>query len=251
MAHYAELNENNEVIYVAYMDNETITDENGNEVEQLGIDHLHLHHGSHKRWIRTSYNGNFRKKYAGKGDTYREDLDMFISPKPYSSWTLNKISGEWESPIQKPNDYFEKDYEWKEETQEWFSIRKYVYNTYCIDYDYSHIQETVEKYNLKDLNGIVGEVNTENYFVFYEKIKNFLVAHLLYSNWSAEVAKKWKVDYVEGVLKKVNCDLYTIKSTPTQEETEKFKKFMENHTDFIFLEQKHNWCIHKREKYIY
>ena len=102
MAHYAELNENNEVIYVVYMDNEIITDEDGNEVEELGIQHLHTHHGSDRRWIRTSYRGNFRNKYAGVGDTYREDLDMFISSQPYSSWILNETTGQWEAPIPKP-----------------------------------------------------------------------------------------------------------------------------------------------------
>jgi hypothetical protein len=115
--HFAELNENNEVIYVAYMDNEIITDENGNEVEQLGIDHLHHHHGSHRRWVRTSYNGNFRGKYAGQGDTYREDLDLFISPSPYSSWTLNETTGQWEAPVPYPDDG--NDYLWNEETQTW------------------------------------------------------------------------------------------------------------------------------------
>lgn len=102
MAHYAELNENNEVIYVVYMDNEIITDENDNEVEELGIQHLHHHHGADRRWIRTSYRGNFRGKYAGIGDTYREDLDMFISPQPYPSWILNETNGEWEPPVLKP-----------------------------------------------------------------------------------------------------------------------------------------------------
>jgi hypothetical protein len=85
MAHYAELNENNEVIYVAYMDNEIITDENGNEIEELGIQHLHMHHGSDRRWIRTSYNGNFRGKYASIGDFFDESNDAFISPKSYDS----------------------------------------------------------------------------------------------------------------------------------------------------------------------
>jgi hypothetical protein len=85
MAHYAELNEKNEVIYVIYMDNEIITDENGNEIEELGIQHLHTHHGSLRRWIRTSYGGNFRGKYAGIGDTYRSDLDIFVEPEPYGS----------------------------------------------------------------------------------------------------------------------------------------------------------------------
>lgn len=120
MAHYAEINENNEVIYVAYMDNEIITDENGNEIEQLGIDHLHYHHGSNRKWVRTSYSGNFRNKYAGIGNIYREDLDIFITPSPYSSWILNESTGEWQPPIPKPeltqeqidnNQY----YEWNEE----------------------------------------------------------------------------------------------------------------------------------------
>ena len=102
MAHFAELNQNNEVIYVVYMDNEIITDENGNEVEELGIQHLHTHHGAERKWVRTSYRGNFRNKYAGLGDTYREDLDMFISPSPYPSWILNETTGQWEAPVTQP-----------------------------------------------------------------------------------------------------------------------------------------------------
>lgn len=127
MAHYAELNENNEVIYVVYMDNEIITDENGNEVEELGVTHLHTHHGADRRWVRTSYRGNFRNKYAGLGDTYREDLDMFIAPQPFASWTLNETTGQWEAPIAQPELTEEQinsethfySYSWNEETQSW------------------------------------------------------------------------------------------------------------------------------------
>jgi len=79
MAHYAELDENNNVIYVVYIGNELITDNNGNEVEQLGIDYLHEHHGIHRKWVRTSYSGNFRDKYAGIGDYYNEENDRFES----------------------------------------------------------------------------------------------------------------------------------------------------------------------------
>ena len=115
--HYAELNENNEVIYVVYMDNEIITDKNGNEVEELGVTHLHTHHGEDRRWIRTSYRGNFRNKYAGLGDTYREDLDAFIAPQPYPSWTLNESTGQWEPPTPRPDD--KNLYSWNEDTQSW------------------------------------------------------------------------------------------------------------------------------------
>jgi len=31
-------------------------------------------------WEQTSYNGNFRGKYAGQGDTFDADLDVFVSP---------------------------------------------------------------------------------------------------------------------------------------------------------------------------
>ena len=118
--HYAELNENNEVIYVIYMGDEVITDENGNESEELGLQHLHHHHGADRRWVRTSYRGNFRGKYAGLGDTYREDLDMFIAPSPYPSWILNETTGQWEAPVSYPDDG--NDYTWNEETQSWDQI---------------------------------------------------------------------------------------------------------------------------------
>ena len=139
MAHYAQLNDINEVIYVAYMDNDIIIDENGNEVEELGINHLHTHHGIGKRWVRTSYRGNFRNKYAGIGDIYREDLDAFISPQPYASWSFNETTLQWEPPIPEPklteeqlNDeayiYY---YFWDEQTQNWYlnDIDKSTLNT--------------------------------------------------------------------------------------------------------------------------
>jgi hypothetical protein len=122
MAHYAELNEINEVIYVIYMDNEIITDENGNEVEELGIQHLHTHHGSDRRWVRTSYNNNFRMRYAGIGYSYNEELDAFIPPKPFESWVLNIETKDWESPIGEPPELTQQEinsdsyYQWNEES---------------------------------------------------------------------------------------------------------------------------------------
>jgi hypothetical protein len=32
-------------------------------------------------WLQTSYNGNFRGQYAGKGMTYDPTLDEFVSPQ--------------------------------------------------------------------------------------------------------------------------------------------------------------------------
>lgn len=71
MAHWAELDDNNTVLRVTVGDN---NDPNGDEGYKWLIDNL----GG--RWIQTSYNANFRGKFAGIGDYYDETLDEFISP---------------------------------------------------------------------------------------------------------------------------------------------------------------------------
>lgn len=119
MPYFAELNENNEVIAVLYLTDDQILDENGNESEQLGIDHLHFHHGADRRWVRTSYGGNFRGQYAGIGFTYDENLDIFVCPQPYPSWILNTQNGSWDPPYPPPvltNQQIldEVEYEWDE-----------------------------------------------------------------------------------------------------------------------------------------
>jgi len=58
--------------------------------------------GFDTNWKQTSYNGNFRVRYAGRGDVYDETLNAFIPPKPYNSWILNSTTADWEAPITKP-----------------------------------------------------------------------------------------------------------------------------------------------------
>jgi hypothetical protein len=53
------------------------------------------------------------------GDTYSSEINKFITPKPYESWTLNNISGIWEAPTEKPSDGF---YSWNEEDQVWIKV---------------------------------------------------------------------------------------------------------------------------------
>ena len=89
MAHYAKLGLNSKVIQILVINNDVITDADGNEQEQLGIDFLNDLY-NYPFWVQTSYNGNFRKNYAGIGYRYDDDLDAFISPKPFTSWTLNE-----------------------------------------------------------------------------------------------------------------------------------------------------------------
>ena len=68
-------------------------------------------------WVQTSYNGNFRKNYAGIGYIYDSALDAFYAPQPYPSWTLNEDTCLWEAPVAYPDD--DKMYDWDEETTSW------------------------------------------------------------------------------------------------------------------------------------
>lgn len=124
MAHFAELDENNVVKQVIVVSNQDILDINGNENEEVGINFCKRLLGQNTTWKQTSYNNNFRCRYAGIGMTYNEEHDVFLLPQPYSSWILNTEDYEWYSPIpepelteeQKNNWYY---YEWNEESQTW------------------------------------------------------------------------------------------------------------------------------------
>ena len=108
MAHYAFLNSDNIVVEVI-----------------VGIDENELIEGRKpEEWyaqfrgmtcVRTSYNNRIRKQFAGVGFSYDPSSDVFISPKPYSSWTLDG-NYDWQPPVPMPSDG--KHY-WNEETQQW------------------------------------------------------------------------------------------------------------------------------------
>jgi hypothetical protein len=126
MAHYAFLDENNIVTEVI-----------------VGIDETELIEGlDPETWYenyrgqvckRTSYNTlenkhsqnkePFRLNYAGVGFTYSEELDGFISPRPYASWILNISTGTWKAPVTKPNDG--KCYKWNEDATLWEEIQSF------------------------------------------------------------------------------------------------------------------------------
>ena len=128
MAHFAEIDASNIVIRKLVLADKDTQDENGNEVESVGA--KYLHDGLGGTWKRTSYNTigvvnslgetTFRKNYAGKGYTFDEARDAFIEPKPFTSWTLNEDTCQWEAPTAHPNDG--KIYTWNEDTQAWDEV---------------------------------------------------------------------------------------------------------------------------------
>ena len=93
-------------------------------------------------WIQTSYNtyGNvhyapdptglnshknpdggvaLRGNYAGVGMVYDQVNDVFYEAQPFPSWTLNKSTWLWESPVPLPTDG--KPYIWDEASKNWIS----------------------------------------------------------------------------------------------------------------------------------
>lgn len=119
MAHFAELGENNTVLRVIVVANSDTSDGNGNEVESIGAEFCRNLLGG--TWKQTSYNGNFRKRYAGIGYTYNSDLDAFVPPQPYPSWTLDNATADWVAPTPAP--VIEgKSYRWNESTLSWDEI---------------------------------------------------------------------------------------------------------------------------------
>ena len=120
MAHFAKLDENNNVTRVFVVNNDVITVD-GEESEQVGIEFLTKLHGGGE-YKQTSYNNNFRKNYAGKGYIYDEARDAFIGPQSYPSRELNEETCRWESPVPYPDSDNNKRYRWDEETTNWVII---------------------------------------------------------------------------------------------------------------------------------
>lgn len=111
MSNWAELDENNVVIRVLVGDN---NDPAGDEGYQWLLDNL----GG--VWVKTSYNGNIRKNFAGIGYTYDSVRDAFIPPAPFQSWVINEETCLWEAPIVMPVEEG-KYFIWNEEILNWES----------------------------------------------------------------------------------------------------------------------------------
>jgi hypothetical protein len=117
MAYFAKLGTGNIVENVISINNAVITDANGVEQEQLGVDFINKLYNTRDVWKQTSYNNNIRKNYAGIGYQYDQTRDAFIAPKPFNSWILNETTCRWEAPVAMPID--SNRYTWNESTLTW------------------------------------------------------------------------------------------------------------------------------------
>lgn len=119
MAHFAKIGLNNIVTDVLVVANRETMDSNGVEHESIGVEFLKNLTG-HETWVKTSYNGNIRKNYAGIGYIYDNIRNAFIAPKPYPSWTLSEETCLWSAPNPMPTDG--KIYQWDETTLTWTEV---------------------------------------------------------------------------------------------------------------------------------
>ena len=110
MAHYAFLDENNIVTEVIVGRNEDETVD--------GVSDWETYYGNYRgqRCLRTSYNSNIRKQFAGVGYIYDEEGDVFIAPQPYESWVLDE-NHDWQAPVPYPDN--EGMFVWDEAIEDW------------------------------------------------------------------------------------------------------------------------------------
>ena len=119
MSHWAKL-ENNIVTQVLVGNNNS-PDEGLSLVQQLG-----------GTWVKTSYNGNIKNKYAAVGDTYDSVRDIFIVPKPFPSWVEDENKpGYWKAPVEYPIQSTNAEqepptsiYEWDEDSVSWVELKE-------------------------------------------------------------------------------------------------------------------------------
>jgi hypothetical protein len=108
MAHFAKIDESNNILDVVFVDNSVATD------ESAGQQHLFTHNNwPANLWIQTSYNTwanehndggtPFRGNYATIGGTWDPTNNIFWDVQPYASWTKDIPSASWKAPIEEPS----------------------------------------------------------------------------------------------------------------------------------------------------
>lgn len=121
MAHFAKLDQNNQVIDVNVVSNEDIQHLDFPQSEVIGIAFLTQWSRGYTNWRQTSYNARFRKNYAAIGGYFDPVRDAFIPAKLYNSWVLDENTCTWQAPVPYPWDGYP--YVWNETTLSWDRVQ--------------------------------------------------------------------------------------------------------------------------------
>ena len=132
MAHFAEIkSDDNEILRVVVMSNNDI-DANGGELStqaetwvanNMDPDEIikERYGGTYPNtyWKQTSYNNNFRGRFARVGGNYDSANDVFVEIKPFPSWVLQDDKCQWKAPVDRPDYTGYVSCVWYEEDQRW------------------------------------------------------------------------------------------------------------------------------------
>jgi hypothetical protein len=150
MAHFAKIGMKGQVIQVLTLNDSDMLNADDVKDESVGQQYLERHNNwPAQMWIQTSFNTKnnkyynadgtehsdqskaFRGNFAGIGDEWDEDNDMFFPKKPFPSWIKDTTNANWKSPIgnspdltteqQSQNDANTHNwgYDWNEDNQTW------------------------------------------------------------------------------------------------------------------------------------
>lgn len=117
MAHFAKIGIDNTVLEILVVNDNNCMSPQGLVQEEIGVEFLRNLTG-HQAWKQTYFDNSFRKRFAAVGYTYNSDLDAFIPPKPYPSWTLDTENATWISPTPMPTGV-DRTYSWNEQILSW------------------------------------------------------------------------------------------------------------------------------------
>jgi hypothetical protein len=101
---FAEIDSENRVIQILEVDDADV-DNYGGDQSQTAVDHVSSFlslHSPRNRWVQTSINHSFRRRYASIGGTYDPQNDVFIDAKPYDDFVFNSQTFSWDPPIPYP-----------------------------------------------------------------------------------------------------------------------------------------------------
>ena len=124
MAHFAQLDENNNVIKSVVVNNDDIQNLPFPESEPVCVVHLKELFGSETIWKQYSYNKNFRINCAIVGGKFYPNYAEhggFSPPKPYDDWTFNEEVFCWVAPVPRPKGELHL-WEWDPENHNWVAI---------------------------------------------------------------------------------------------------------------------------------
>ena len=127
MAHFAEIDSNNEVVRVIVVDDNDVANNGGEASAEAAafVGTIAKLASINNSWVQFSADGSFRQRPAGIGGTYDSTKNVFIDKKPYSSWSLND-NNVWVAPVTYSNTEYNGRpvhvVKWDEVNQKWLAL---------------------------------------------------------------------------------------------------------------------------------